>query len=331
MATIFQYTMSDVVVAQLHREIMDSSITVALASVGLVDPDDVTVTFKADLSAGEETTLNDLVTAHTPNLTPVASPRPVLMHEINVETGLVEAVAFSSSEGRNRVLASTKPVLPGKILYFYWTGISDDVSGANCDVGAGNEVLVEVGTGDTEKSVDLFFGNYKHGELVYIAGGAFQWEDTAFGNSISMKVMASATPTQQSVNLDYNVDGEDRLIATAPGTGTHGLNGTPVFVPNYCNLGYWNLTPELTAEFVPGGTGMFDWFTTENEAAHFVNKLPLFGTETKGLQLSSPETSHLPAGYFLRITCHSTTASAWKLAGSVMLYREVVGHCAGLV
>ena len=161
MATIFQYTMSDVVVAQLHREIMDSSITVALASVGLVDPDDVTVTFKADLSAGEETTLNDLVTAHTPNLAPITKPSPVLMHEINVETGLVEAVAFSSSEGRNRVLASTKPVLPGKILYFYWTGISDDVSGANCDVGAGNEVLVEVGTGDTEKSVDLFFGNFE--------------------------------------------------------------------------------------------------------------------------------------------------------------------------
>jgi hypothetical protein len=190
--------------------------------------------------------------------------------------------------------------------------------------------MVELSAQDTTKSVDMYFGNYKHGELVYIAGGAFQWEGSDFGDLISMIVMASATPTQQSTNLDFNVDGEDRLIATAPGTGTHGLAGTPVFVPNYCNKGYWNLTPEWQPEFVPGMTGMFDWFTVEREAARFVNKLPLFGTETKGMQLSSPETSQLPHGYFLRVECESGGGNGWKLVGSVMLYREIVGACAGL-
>jgi hypothetical protein len=220
-------------------------------------------------------------------------------------------------------------VIPGKILYFHWTGVSDDVSGANTVVGGGQSCIVELGAQDTSKSVDLHFGNYKHGELVYIAGGAFQWENSDFGDLISMIVMASETPTQQSTNLDFNVDGEDRLVATAPGTGTHGLAGTPVFVPNYCNKGYWNLTPEWQPEFVPGMTGMFDWFTVEREAARFVNKLPLFGTETKGMQLSAPETSQLPHGYFLRVECENGGGGGWTLVGSVMLYREIVGACAG--
>jgi hypothetical protein len=289
---------------------------------------DIDIHFKADLSAGEETTLDTLTTDHVAGPT-VAEKNPVLMHEINIETGQVEAVEFAASEGRNRVLASTKPVIPGKIMYFYWTGVGDDVSGANTVVGAGPLIQITVGSQDTDVDLDLYFGNYKHGELVYIAGGAFQWQDTTFGDTISMKVMADATPTQQSTNLDFNVDGENRLVATAPGTGTHGLAGTPVFVPNYCNNGYWNLTPELTAEFAPSGDGMFDWFTTEQEAATFVNQLPLFGTETKGLQLSAPETSQLPAGYFLRVTCHKGGSNGWKLTGSVMLYREIVGFCAG--
>ncbi len=330
MTTSFQYT-KVVNVNQLTREIRVSTISVALDGIELVGADDLTVDFKTDLSAGEETTMNDLVTNHVIETVPASDPRPVLMHEINVETGQVEALKFSASEGRNRVLASTKPVLPGKILYFYWAGVSDDVTDpAKVIVGAGNSIFIDVATGDATKSVDLKYGNYSHGELVYIAGGAFQWENTAFGDAISMVVMADPTPTQQSVNLDFNVDGDNRLIATAPGTGTHGLAGTPVFVPHYCNKGYWNLTADLQAEFAPAGDGMFDWYTVEREAARFVNQLPLFGTETKGLQLSSPETSQLPAGYFLRITCHNGSGTAWKLTGSVMLFREVVGECVGM-
>jgi hypothetical protein len=164
---------------------------------------------------------------------------------------------------------------------------------------------------------------------VYLAGGAFQWQGTSIGDAISCSVMASATLTQQSVNLDYNVDDDNRLIATTPGTGTHGLAGTPRFVPNYCNKGYWNLTPELTAEFAPSGDGMFDWYTVEKEAARFVNQLPLFGTETKGLQLTSPETSNLPAGYFMRVICHNGSGTAWNLTGSLMFFREIVGVCPG--
>lgn len=329
MASIFTYTMTDVLVAQLTAEVTSSAITVALQGIDHED-DDIVVSFKADLSAGEETIMDDLVTAHVPELVQKGSPEPVLVHEINAETDTIEPVQFAASEGRNRVLASTKPVLPGKIMYFYWTGISDDVSGANIDLGAGTSVTIDVAAEDAEKNIDLYFGNHHHGELVYIAGGAFQWEDAQIGDSISMVVMASATPTQQMANLDFNVDGENRLVATAPGTGTHGLAGVPTFVPNYCNKGYWNLTPELTAEFSPTGEGMFDWFTVDVEAARFVNQLPLFGTESKGLQLSSPETSQLPAGYFLKICCHNGSNTAWKLTGSVMLYREIVGHCAGM-
>jgi hypothetical protein len=62
---VFNFTKSPCNPARLKLEIEASSITVALASVSLLGADALTVSFKADLSAGEETTLNGLVTAHT--------------------------------------------------------------------------------------------------------------------------------------------------------------------------------------------------------------------------------------------------------------------------
>lgn len=326
MATAFNYTMADVNISQLETEIGASSITVAIDRIDKSGTD-VDIYFKADLSAGEETTLNTLTTDHVAEATP-AEANPVLVHEINTETGLAEPVQYSFSEGRNRVLASTKPVIPGKILYFYWTGKADDITGEDLVVGAGESIAITVPSGTDTVEFDMKFGNYSHGELVYLAGGAFQWENTEWGDSITLQVVADPTPTQQVSALDFNVV-DDKLVATTPGTGTHGLAGTPFFVPNYTKEGWWNLTEDLQAEFVPGQTGMYDWWVTEKVAASFVNHLPLFGTETKGLQLSSPETSNLPAGYFLRLHLDkdpATNAHEWKVSGSIMMFRERVGN-----
>jgi len=57
------YTMVSVNLDQFQNEIASSSITVALSSVSKLG-DDVTVAFKADLSAGEITTLNGLASTH---------------------------------------------------------------------------------------------------------------------------------------------------------------------------------------------------------------------------------------------------------------------------
>ena len=326
MATTFKYT-KEANIRRLSREIRESSITIALDSVDLEGVDQLTVIFKADLPAGDETVLNTLVTNHV-DKKPRDDPRPVLVHEINANTGEPEAVQFAISEGRSRVLASTKPVVPGKLLYFYWSGSDDDIDTDPLEnlVGEGRRVRIDVDATDTRKSLDLHYGNYKHGELVYLAGGAFQWEGTNWGDEISLYVMADKTPTQQVSNLDYELDGDRIKLATGgTGTGTHGLGGTPVFVPNYQKKGYWNLTPELTAE-PAAETGAYDWWTIKKEAGQFVEKLPLFGTETKGLQLQAPETANLPAGYFLRVVCKNGSGGAWKLAGSVMFFREKVGN-----
>lgn len=62
MASEFTYTQT-VVADRLKKEVESSSITVALQSI-IVTPPDVKLIFKADLSAGEETTLNGIVTNH---------------------------------------------------------------------------------------------------------------------------------------------------------------------------------------------------------------------------------------------------------------------------
>lgn len=48
----------------LENEIKNSSITIALSGITLENTDDLTVTFKASLSASEETTLDGLVSSH---------------------------------------------------------------------------------------------------------------------------------------------------------------------------------------------------------------------------------------------------------------------------
>lgn len=325
-----QYAFTDISAArtsQLAAEIQISTITVALDYIEL-DDTTLNIYFKADLSEAEEATLEALVTAHEPEPNTITQ-EPVLVYQLNTETGLPEPMAFTSSEGRNRVLASTKPVVPGHILYFYWTGAGDDISEDYVIPGAGDDIIIEVAAEDTIKYIDLKFGNYSHGELVYLAGGAFQWEDTVFGNFLSCYVMASPTPVQQIVDLNFNVDQYNRLYAVAPGTGTHGLAGSPTFIQNFRKKGYWDLSPEWTPVFRPDGEGLFDWFIVEREVARFVNRLPLFGTESKGLQMSSPETSHLPPGCFVRVICHNSSGNAWKIAGSLMMYREVLGVSVG--
>lgn len=54
--------------AQLHQEIVDSSITTTLTGI-LIDGDDVNVIFVSTISAGEKTTLDGLVSSHTPDAT----------------------------------------------------------------------------------------------------------------------------------------------------------------------------------------------------------------------------------------------------------------------
>lgn len=79
MATSFNYSIANDTAngalsgADLKSEIESSSITIALNDVSSAG-DTLTINFKANLSAGEETTLNGVVSAHTGVITKSAEP-----------------------------------------------------------------------------------------------------------------------------------------------------------------------------------------------------------------------------------------------------------------
>lgn len=66
--------------ARLEREILDSSITIALDSIDSI-ADVFTVIFKANLSTAEETTLNGLIASH--DGTPLARIESTVLYDIN--------------------------------------------------------------------------------------------------------------------------------------------------------------------------------------------------------------------------------------------------------
>lgn len=72
----------------LKQEIETSSITVALERIDSPAPGNVSIHFKADLSAGEETTLDALVTAHDHTVSIAPEPEHVVIdEEIGGSTG----------------------------------------------------------------------------------------------------------------------------------------------------------------------------------------------------------------------------------------------------
>lgn len=71
---------------QLHQEIHKSSIVPVITEVRIVG-DDVDIVFNSALSAGEQTTLNGLVSAHTPLVVSVANFTHVQIQEETIETG----------------------------------------------------------------------------------------------------------------------------------------------------------------------------------------------------------------------------------------------------
>ena len=85
--TRFDYT-EEVNSDVLKHEIETSTITVALDRVDVPAPGNVSIHFKADLSAGEETTLDAIVAAHDPTVLTKNDPTVVrVVEEVDGETG----------------------------------------------------------------------------------------------------------------------------------------------------------------------------------------------------------------------------------------------------
>lgn len=260
--------------------------------------------FAAALSAGEETTLDTVISNHTPS------------------TDLVDAAVLLTSESSGDKLAiheSSRPQIPGKSFHTYWSGAGDDMS--TPAIGKGNILTVETTAGQAEISVDVEF--HKDYGDVYLHEGYLMWEDAGWGDYIDVEIVSNPTPLQQATDLDYEIDAsvKIRYASSGAGTGTDGLNGDPVWVPNAAGTGWWNIV-DGDASFSSGQTGAYDWYTIEILANRFMNKIPIYGTSTSYVMLQSADTTLLPPGYAVRITANNVSNTAWKVWMMMTLYRE---------
>ena len=264
----------------------------------------IALDFAAALSAGEETTLDTIISNHTPS------------------ADVIDAAVLLTSESSGDKLAiheSSRPQIEGKFFHTYWTGSGDDMT--TPAIGGGGILTVETAIGTATESVDVEF--HKDYGDVYLHEGYLMWENAGWGDYIDVEIIANPTPLQQSTNLDYTIDASVKIRAAAggPGTGTDGLNGDPVWVPNAAGTGWWDIV-DGAASFSSGQTGAYDWYTIEILANRFMNQVPVYGTSTSYVMLQSADTTLLPSGYAVRITANNVSNTAWKTWMFMTLYRE---------
>lgn len=229
-------------------------------------------------------------------------------------------VGLSESSGSKlSIHESSRPQIDGKSFSTYWSGAGDDM--ATPAIGDGTILqVVNVASTATQTIEAQFHKDYGD---VYLHEGYIQWENAGNGDYVNVEIIATATPLQTSTNLDYTIV-ESVKVRYAPGgagTGTHGLNGDPVFVPNASGTGWWDVVSGAPV-FSSGQTGAYDWYNIEVTANRFMNKIPVYGSSSSYVMLQSADTTLLPNGYLVRITSHNVSDTAWRAWMFMTLYRE---------
>jgi hypothetical protein len=201
----------------------------------------------------------------------------------------------------------------------HWTGSGDDTT--NHILGGGDLAFLQCTNGNATTTMDAEFDSL-FGKI-YVLHCYLGFADAGAGDYISASAFAKATPLQQAVDLDYELDGDRVKYADGgSGTGTHGLAGTPALIPNMTCAGYWNYTEENGLEPSMDQSGCFDIWQIEYEVDRFINKIPVYGTNSITVSLEASDYAELPPGYFLRLTAHNISDTNWKAWFFMECYRE---------
>jgi len=322
---VFEKDISTVKTGQLHSEISTSTITIALDSINSVG-NSISIDFKAELSSGELATLSGVVNSHSPD--PNFDPPVHITAGYDPTTQKVEPhLPYRyAGDGKLRVLSSHKPVIPGKEAYNFFASAGDAEDGT---MGEGNMFMLSVCSGTTVSGVDLHFSHdLDPMELVYVFGGGIAWENAGWGDNVELQIRSSPTAvvprvvaTGISLPVDYNLDGE-RIIYVGSDQGDYALGGYPKFVPNYNNTGHWNLNTQTLTPIPVSGTGVFDWYVSDQHVGSYVKNLAVYGTNYQYLLIDGTESAPLPYGAYFRILAHNFSDTDWRFWGLMKMYRQ---------
>lgn len=322
MATQFVFTIStDIIAAQcdvdrLDEEIRQSAITVALDGVSTAG-DTVTIDFKADLSAGEETILHGDTTGPAGGLMGAHSGAP--LPDPLTADGIPKVHIDAPEEVDGKLLVTPTPS-PGKGWKTYYTSAGDHATN-----GRGKGTALEVslsGGGDTDNA-DITFN-----EPTWMHDGQVTWDPVSFDHTDSFSVslimpatVTVANPGAGNCNLVPITGGN--LIVPAGGNGSHDIDlaaATPI--PTTAETGYYDVDRRagtVTASTTPGAASfnLLD-FTIET---FFIPHLRA-GNPRGIFDVDAYQSEWISERWSIRLSGTKNSGGAGVMCGWVMVYRR---------
>lgn len=215
---------------------------------------------------------------------------------------------------------SSRPDTETKRFHTVWTGAGDDME----TPALGDSDISALTVTASDSIVVQDFEYHSSFGDTYMHEGYFMWEGAGIGDYVSVSVVAKETPLQTSTNLDYEMDGNKIKAAVGgPGTGTHGLAGTPVLVQKPNLDGYWNYDG-VNLTYTLSQDGQYDMYDIEMEVARPVNRVPVNGNSTSYVMFQSADADPIPPGYLVRVAAYNTSQSDWSVWFFMTVYRETM-------
>ncbi len=297
-------------VSQLQNEInADRNITPSCIAI-TTEGETLHLSFAAGLSGAEDARLDLVIAEHTP------VPATFNAGELPIST--LDGFKLS-------VHQSTKPNIPGISTYAVWAGAGDDVDTG--ELGGGELLYFHVLHGTPTISKEIHFDFARHGR-VWIHEGYLKFKDGGDGDYLNADVMAHPTPLSPVTipevieTLDLVISDDDWVTYVGPGNGTHAFAGTPVLVPRtFSKDGDWDYDG---ASLMPNvnGNGGYKISSIERIVHRYINRIPCYGDCPTYFSMTSEETTEVPQGYFIRVTCHNVSNTTWDASVLMELYRQ---------
>lgn len=238
----------------------------------------------------------------------------------------VSSLPVSELSGSHLLVHSTsKPRIKFSEVYTQWAGSGDDNTAPTTGINQGELLEFNMTPEIPSKEVRVYF-NEANGRA-WIHEAYLNFNGGGPGDTLSSTVVATATPLQQSTNLDYVIDNDNWVCPApgGPGTGTHGFAGAPSLVKrSFAHNGKWNYDPASETPLTPNleSKGYYNITATERIIHQFFNRLPIQGNSYGFTTLTSDEAVEIHPNYYIAVTVTNASASTFYVTAIMELYRQ---------
>ena len=246
----------------------------------------------------------------------------------STKTSIIETITetLPLSEDKTKIIvhSTPRPILSNSLLFSYWTSAGDNLT--THGIGDGPLTIFSLTPGVASQSINMEFDPI-YGK-VFIHEGYFMCQGAGLGDYVNAEIIAHASPISTGApNLDLVLDNDNYVLYSSggPGTGTHGFTGTPHLLPRtYSKDGDWDyngtaLTPNFTK------TGGYKININEFVVHRLMNHIALLDNGGY-LRMASVESTELPPGYFIKITCHNVSNTTWQGTAMITAFRDCTAH-----